>query len=122
MKRLAIIATVLLLATTARTAETRSYLTVSRLLAFCDSNDRGEELFCRGYLSGITDTIEDVRRVNKGAPCINRPVQAEELKSVVVAFLRTHVRDDATSGDKPAASLASTAIGQAWCPSQTPGG
>jgi hypothetical protein len=57
MKRLAIIATVLLLATTAKAADTGPYVTVSRLLGFCESNDRGEQLFCRGYLSGLTAKI-----------------------------------------------------------------
>ncbi len=118
MKRLAIIATVLLFATTAKAAEAGPYVTVSALLRLCDSNDREQEFFCRGYLSGLTDTIEDIRRINKSAPCITRPIQVEELKGVVVAFLRTNVRDDATSGNKPAVSLASIAIGRAWCPSQ----
>jgi hypothetical protein len=115
MKRLAIIVTVLLLATTAKAAEAGPYVTVSALLRLCDSNNREQEFFCRGYLSGLTDTIEDVRRINKNAPCITRPIQVEELKGVVVAYLRTHVGDDA---DKPAVSLASIAIGQAWCPGQ----
>src|SRR6266542_585668 len=92
----------LLLATTAKAAEAGPYVTVSALLRLCDSNDREQEFFCRGYLSGLTDTIEDIRRINKSAPCITRPIQVEELKGVVLAFLRTHVRDDATSANKPA--------------------
>jgi hypothetical protein len=108
----------LLLATTVKAAETGPYVTVSALVRLCDSNDREQEFFCRGYLSGLTDTVEDIRRINKSAPCITRPIQVEELKGVVLAYLRTHVRDDATSADKPAVSLASIAIGQTWCPSQ----
>jgi hypothetical protein len=45
MKRLAIIATVLLLATTAKAAETGPYVTVSALVRLCDSNDREQEFF-----------------------------------------------------------------------------
>jgi Rap1a immunity proteins len=108
----------LLLATTVKAAETGPYVTVSALVRLCDSNDREQEFFCRGYLSGLTDTIEDIRRINKSAPCITRPIQVEELKGIVLTYLRTHVHDDATSANKPAVSMASIAIGQAWCPSQ----
>ncbi len=58
----------LLLATTAKAAETGPYVTVSALIRLCDSNDREQEFFCRGYLSGLTGTIEDTRRINKSAP------------------------------------------------------
>ena len=53
------------MATTAKAAEAGPYVTVSALLRLCDSNDREQEFFCRGYLLGLTDTIEDVRRINK---------------------------------------------------------
>jgi hypothetical protein len=108
----------LLLATTAKAQESRPYVTVNALLRSCDSNDREQEIFCRGYLSGVTDTIEDIRRINKNAPCLTRPIQWDELRGLVVAFLRTRVRDNANWGNQPAVSLASSAIGQAWCPSQ----
>jgi hypothetical protein len=117
MKRVVLLCC-LLLATTAKATEPGSYVTVSALLRFCDSNNREQEFFCRGYLSGITDTIEDVRKVNKLTPCLTRPVQAEELKAAVIEFVRTRMRDNAQWGNEPAVSLASAAIGQAWCPSQ----
>jgi hypothetical protein len=117
MKRVVLLCC-LLLATTAKAAEPGSYVTVNALLRFCDGNNREQELFCRGYLSGITDTIEDIRRVNKLTPCLTRPAQEEELKAVVIEFVRTRVRDNAQWGNEPAVSLASAAIGQAWCPSQ----
>ena len=103
MKRVVLLCC-LLLATTAKATEPGSYVTE-------------QELFCRGYLSGITDTIEDVRRINKLTPCLTRPAQAEELKAVVIEFVRTRMRDNAQWGNEPAVSLASAAIGQAWCPS-----
>ena len=117
MKRVVLLCC-LLLATTAKATESGSYVTVNALLRFCDSNKAEQELFCRGYLSGITDTIEDVRRINKLTPCLTRPAQAEELKAVVIEFVRTRARDNDQWGNEPAASLASAAIGQAWCPSR----
>jgi Rap1a immunity proteins len=117
MKRIVLLCC-LLLATTAKTEESRPYVSVNALLRSCDTNDRVQEIFCKGYLSGLTDTIEDIRRINKNAPCLTRPIEWEELRSVVVGFLRTRVRDNAKWGNEPAVSLASMAIGQAWCPGQ----
>jgi Rap1a immunity proteins len=117
MKRVVLLCC-LLLAPAAKATEPGPYVTVSALMRFCDSTDRQQELFCRGYLSGITDTIEDVRRINKLTPCLTRPAQAEELKAVVIEFVRTRMRDNAQWGNEPAVSLASAAIGHAWCPGQ----
>jgi Rap1a immunity proteins len=103
---------VLMLATPAKAGE--AFMSVAKLLPYCESNDVTILNFCAGYLSAVADALDNQRKLNKGGPCITTPaVTVRALRDVVVPFLRSHIHDN---GEETAIVYATIAIGRTWCP------
>jgi Rap1a immunity proteins len=101
----------LMLATPAKAGE--AFMSVARLLPYCESSDVTISNFCVGYLSAVSDFMENQRKINKRGPCITTPVTMRALGDVVVPFLRSHIHDN---GEESAIPYVTIAIGRTWCP------
>lgn len=72
-----------------------TYYAGDTLLELCEARSDQAKDLCRGYISGIDDSIEAFGGWNPMQMhwCIPRKVTLDQLQSVVTAYLRSHPRE-----------------------------
>jgi hypothetical protein len=97
---------------TVTSARAQWYQNGNTLLEICESQNGGDRIGCNAYLEGIVDAIEGARVARGFSSCLRGGVQVNQVRDVVVTYLKTN----ASKRDVSAGWLASWAIEEAWCP------
>jgi hypothetical protein len=113
MKRLAIIATGLLLSAGGAAAEDH-FETGNQLLTTC-TNPQSSAL-CNGYIAGVTGTINTLRFLKLERDCTPSGATFGQTRDVIVRYLQHNPETRHLN----AALLVITAIEEAWCPEPSP--
>jgi hypothetical protein len=114
MKRLAIIATVLLLSCVGAAADPGPvHPDGNTLLRRCaGAEGLSGRLFCVAYLLGVQETFDAMRDINGVDPCRPQAVTLDQVKDVVIRYLK----ENPEKRDFPAVLLVVTATRETWCP------
>lgn len=113
MKRLAIIAAALLLSAGGAKATDWDG---NQLLRECTGYDVTDTLRCLAYIRGARDMLDALQMAGSGERCIPQPATLDQVKDVVVRYLRQH--PEVRHFTRP--SLIVAAVREAWCPDDSP--
>ncbi len=70
----------------------------TRLLAWCNSNTPADTALCNGYILAVGDILND-QTVYQGRACLPPTTNVDELRELVLLFLRANAQHlDKTSG------------------------
>jgi Rap1a immunity proteins len=108
MKRLAIIATALLLSAGGAAAENQNG---NELLTECTAQDTTLQM-CIAYIRGARDMLDALQLAGSGQRCIPQLATLGQVKDVVVRYLRQHPEER----HYWRATLIIAAVREAWCP------
>lgn len=82
----------------------------TRLLAWCNSDTPEDTALCNGYIVAVGDVLND-QIIFEGRACLPATTTVEELRTLVLLFLRANAAHlDKTSG----ANLAALAMAHAY--------
>lgn len=91
------------------------FRTGNQLLADCDVESGPPLMACAGYMMGFSDLASHVKIVPIAARCIPAGSTADQLRRIVVKFLKDHPEELHFTG----ASLTDYALSQAFpCPAE----
>jgi hypothetical protein len=112
MKRLLIVAMIL---AASATPSFGYYIDGNELYRKCSINPSSsteymDSSFCLAYILGVSDTLDTARANNKVDVCVPAGVQAQQLKDVVLAYLRSKP----SIRNMEANILVVNALGDAW--------
>ena len=122
MKRVAIIATALVLSAGSATAEDFApegfvnFIDGNRLYKYCTSVSLADQSVCQGYVQGASDMLNVLRASLIQKNCTNARVYSGQVHDVVVNFLRQ--RPELRHGS--AGELIFLALTDAFCPGKIP--
>jgi hypothetical protein len=78
------------------------------LLKKCKDTNVASQAFCLGYITGISDTLESKSGLNSSLICRASGVGPDQLRRVVLKFLRSHSEGHANADSEVGQALIET--------------